>query len=167
MTSIWTVFLTHSYIYSHVAHLLAPKLHCIWLLNILLQSFCLRILVHTPFQASVWLVLKTRPGPAGEEACNSSAGPQRGGRQPDVPKSFLQETFASWRYFKGSGGGDLGQGPHLVELTVGMEGPPLISRSAKMVLRRHHMQAESKLFAYVIIAKMKGKEYLQSMSRNN
>lgn len=77
MTSIWTVFLTHSYIHSHVAHLLALKLYCIWLLNILLQSFCLRILLHTPFQASVWLVLKTRPEPADEEACNSSAGPNR------------------------------------------------------------------------------------------
>lgn len=63
--------------------------------------------------------------------------------------------------------GDLGQGPHLVELTVGMEGPPLVSRSAKMVLRRHQMQVESKMFAYVIIAKIKGKEYLQSVSRNN
>lgn len=55
------------------------------------------------------------------------------------------------------GGGHLGQGPHLVELTVGMEGPPLVSRSAKMVLRRHQMQAESKLFAYVIIAEIKRK----------
>lgn len=65
------------------------------------SSAKLWILVHMPFQASVWLVLKNRPEPADEEARNPSAGPQRGGRQPDVPRSFLQETFASCRYSTG------------------------------------------------------------------
>lgn len=114
----WAVLLTNIYIHLHAVHLLTLELCCIWLLNILLQNFWLRTLVFSLLQASVWLVLQTRPEPAGKETTNCLLDPKEVGgslAHPSLSFKVLQVGDVSWGSSCGA------RTPRLVELTVGAE----------------------------------------------
>lgn len=140
-------------------------IYCHWnyayilLLNIILQNFWLRIftvvytlivssfsLIGTPNQNWIWW----------QRSHDSSGGSQRGTRQPGMPKSFLQEVFASGKCsmrFQLSQPG----GAHCSSICI-----QLLLQG----LQTSDVNRESNLLAYLKIT-METKQCLQSMFGNN